>query len=144
MTGGQFSPLSGPGVKATTAPYRTIDSSFDVVELATAAGATFVARTTAFHVKECTELLTKAILHKGFSVVEIMSQCPTHFGRKNKEGDAVNMLNLYKDNTAKIGSKALEERPGLIPRGIFVEKDRPEYCVEYDKIIAAAMEEKIS
>ncbi len=144
MTGGQFSPLSGPGVKATTAPYKTIDNSFDVVELAKAAGATFVARSTAFHVKECTEMLAKAILHKGFSVVEIMSQCPTHFGRKNKEGDAVNMLGLYRDNTAKLGSKALEEKPGLIPRGIFVEEERPEYCEEYDKIIAYAMKEKIS
>jgi 2-oxoglutarate/2-oxoacid ferredoxin oxidoreductase subunit beta len=141
MTGGQFSPLSGSGVKATTAPYTTIDSCFDVVELAKAAGASFVARSTAFHVKECTEMLTKAITHKGFSVVEIMSQCPTHFGRKNKEGDAVNMLELYKENTAKLGSKALEERPHLIPRGIFVDSDRPEYCEEYDKIIAAAMKE---
>ena len=117
MTGGQFSPLSGPGMKATTAPYRTIDSSFDVVELAKAAGATFVARSTTYHVKECTELLKKAILHKGFSVVEILSQCPTHYGRKNKEGDAVQMLELYKNNTAKLGSKALEENPSSHPPG---------------------------
>ena len=39
MTGGQFSPLSGPYILATTAPYRNIDSDFDVVELARAAGA---------------------------------------------------------------------------------------------------------
>jgi 2-oxoglutarate ferredoxin oxidoreductase subunit beta len=138
MTGGQFSPLSGPGVKATTAPYQTIDSNFDVVELAKAAGASFVARSTTYHVKESTELLRKAISHKGFSVVEILSQCPTHYGRKNKEGDAVAMLKLHKTNTAKIGSKALQENPSLTPRGIFVEKDRPEYCAEYDKIIAQA------
>ena len=48
MTGGQFSPLSGPGILATTAPYRTIDSSFDVVELAKAAGATAAAAGYAF------------------------------------------------------------------------------------------------
>jgi len=141
MTGGQFSPLSGPGVKATTAPYLTIDSGFDVVELAKAAGATFVARSTAYHARESTELLKKAILHQGFSVVEILSQCPTHYGRKNKEGDAVSMLELHKTNTAKLGSKALEENPSLIPRGIFVEKERPEYCAEYDKIIAYATKE---
>ena len=45
--------------------------------------------------KDCTtfvaELLKKAILHKGFSVVEILSPCPTHYGRKNKEGDEVGM-----------------------------------------------------
>ena len=48
------------------------------------------------------------------------------------------MLKLHKTNTAKIGSKALQENPSLTPRGIFVEKDRPEYCAEYDKIIAQA------
>ena len=90
------------------------------------------------------ELLKKAIMHKGFSVVEILSQCPTHYGRKNKEGDAVGMLEMQKSNTAKLGSKALEENPGLIPRGIFVEKERPEYCEEYDKIIVQAMKERVS
>ncbi len=142
MTGGQFSPLSGPGVNATTAPYKTIDNNFDVVELATAAGATFVARSTAFHAKESTEVLKKAILHKGFSVVEILSQCPTHYGRKNKEGDAASMLEIHKANTAKIGSKALKENPALIPRGIFVNVDKPEYCEEYDKLIAFAMKKE--
>lgn len=141
MTGGQFSPLSGPGKKATTAPYLTIDSEFDIVELSKAAGATFVARSTAYHAKECIDMLKKAIDHKGFSVVEILSQCPTHYGRKNKEGDAQQMLQLYKDNTAKLGSKALEENPDRIARGIFVDVDKPEYCEEYDKIIARARKE---
>lgn len=71
-------------------------------------------------------------------MVEILSQCPTHYGRKNKEGSAPQMVELYKNNTAKIGSKALEENPGLIGRGIFVDVDKPEYCEEYDKIIARA------
>ncbi len=140
MTGGQFSPLSGPGKRATTAPFRTIDSEFDVVKLATAAGASFVARSTAYHARECTEILKKAIVHKGFSVVEILSQCPTHYGRKNKEGDAVAMLELHKSNTAKIGSKALKENPGLTARGIFVQEERPEYCSEYNKIINHAQQ----
>ncbi len=139
MTGGQFSPLSGPGKKATTAPYLTIDSDFDVVELAKAAGATFVARSTAYHAQEATQYLKKALTHKGFSVVEILSQCPTHYGRKNKEGDAANMLELYKNNTAKLGSKQLEENPHLIGRGIFVDIEKPEYCQAYDGIIETAM-----
>ena len=138
MTGGQFSPLSGQGKKATTAPYLTIDSDFDVVKLATAAGASFVARSTAFHAKETTDLFRKAITHKGFSVVEVLSQCPTHYGRKNKEGDAAAMLRLQKENTAPVGSKKLDENPNLIPRGIFVQEERPEYCDEYDKVIEKA------
>lgn len=140
MTGGQFSPLSGVGKKATTAPYLTIDNDFDIAELSMAAGATFVARSTAYHAKEATSILKKAIMHKGFSVVEILSGCPTHYGRKNKEGDAASMLELQKTNTAPIGSKSLEENPHLLARGIFRQDERPEYCEEYDKVVQSAME----
>jgi 2-oxoglutarate/2-oxoacid ferredoxin oxidoreductase subunit beta len=141
MTGGQFSPLSGPGKKATTAPYSTIDNAFDVVELSKAAGASFVARTTTYHVQEAIEIFKKAIRHKGFSVVEILTQCPTHYGRKNKEGDAADMLEIYRDTTTKVGSMALVENPTLLGRGIFVDKDAPEYCEEYEKIMRSAMQE---
>jgi 2-oxoglutarate ferredoxin oxidoreductase subunit beta len=143
MTGGQFSPLSGSGKMATTAPYSTIDREFDIVSLAQSAGATFVARSTVYHAIECKDLIKKAIQHKGFSVVEILTQCPTYYGRKNREGDAVQMMEGYKTNTVKIGSKKLEKNPNLIQRGIFVEKtDVPEYCEAYDKIIETAMKGK--
>jgi 2-oxoglutarate ferredoxin oxidoreductase subunit beta len=138
MTGGQYSPLSGYGTLATTAPYTNIDQSFDTVELATAAGATFVARSTSYHVQQLTKILKQAILHEGFSVVEVLTQCPTYFGRKNREGNAVDMMESYKKNTTPIGSKAKKENPDLIERGIFIQEERPEYCSEYDKIIEKA------
>ena len=139
MTGGQFSPLSGENIRATTAPYLTIDPGFDVAELAKAAGATFVARTTTYHIQQMTEIIQQAILHKGFSVVEILSQCPTYFGRKNKIGDAVDMINYFKENTTPIGSKAKKENPRLLERGVFVQKEMPEYCSQYAKVVEAAM-----
>jgi 2-oxoglutarate ferredoxin oxidoreductase subunit beta len=139
MTGGQYSPLSGENVSATTAPYLTIDPGFDVVKLATAAGATFVARTTTYHIQQMTDIIRQAVLHEGFSVVEILSQCPTYFGRKNKAGDAVDMIQYFKKNTTSIGSKAKKENPDLLERGIFVQKEMPEYCNEYDKVIQKAM-----
>jgi 2-oxoglutarate ferredoxin oxidoreductase subunit beta len=139
MTGGQFSPLSGENVRATTAPYLTIDPGFDVVELSKAAGATFVARTTTYHIKQMTDIIQQAILHEGFSVVEIFSQCPTYFGRKNKVGDAVDMLAYYKENTTPIGSTAKKENPNLIERGIFVQQEQPEYCNLYEQLVQKAM-----
>ena len=139
MTGGQFSPLSGENIRATTAPYLTIDPGFDVAELAKAAGATFVARTTTYHIQQMTEIIQQAVLHKGFSVVEILSQCPTYFGRKNKIGDAVDMINYFKENTTPIGSKAKKENPRLLERGVFVQKEMPEYCSQYAKVVEAAM-----
>lgn len=135
MTGGQYSPLSGLGIKATTAPYDTIDREFDTVELAIAAGATFVARGTVYHVKQLQSLLKKAIAHNGFSVVETLTQCPTYFGRKNKKGSAVDMLNAFKDGTVPIGSEKKKQNPELIERGIFVEKQLPEYCDSYNQML---------
>ena len=139
MTGGQYSPLTGPGMLATTAPYTNIDQGFDVVAMATAAGATFVGRTTTYHVHQMAEMIRAAIVHEGFSVVEVMSQCPTYFGRKNKQGSAVDMMKRMKAQTVPIGSPKKAADPTLIERGIFVQDDRPEYCSEYEKIIARAM-----
>ncbi|NNF98135.1 MAG: 2-oxoacid:ferredoxin oxidoreductase subunit beta [Desulfobacteraceae bacterium] len=138
MTGGQYSPLSGAGTLATTAPYHNIDPDFDVVKMAMAAGATFVARTTTYHAKETTDMIRQAILHEGFSVVEVMSQCPTYFGRKNRLGSAVDMMKQMKSITAPIGSKAARENPEIIERGIFCQEEKPEYCSEYDKVIERA------
>jgi len=138
MTGGQHSPMSGIGSMATTAPYTNIDKEFDVVQLATAAGATFVARTTTYHIQQMASLIRKAVIHKGFSVVEILSQCPTYFGRKNKIGGAVEMVKYFKANTTQIGSKKKEQNPNLIEIGLFLEKEEPEYCGEYEKMIERA------
>jgi 2-oxoglutarate ferredoxin oxidoreductase subunit beta len=139
MTGGQFSPLSGFGAMATTAPYTNIDHDFDIVDLSMASGASFVARTTTYHAQQMADIFRQAILHEGFSVVEVMSQCPTYFGRKNKLGGAVDMMENFRDTTTPIGSKAKKENPDLIERGIFIQEDRPEYCNEYDQVIERAM-----
>jgi 2-oxoglutarate ferredoxin oxidoreductase subunit beta len=138
MTGGQFSPTTGYGNYTTTAPYGSVDRSFDIVKLAIGAGATFVARTTTYHVTEMIKILEKGIAHKGFSVVEILSQCPTYYGRKNNFASAVDMLNYYKTHTISIGSEKKEENPDLIERGIFKQEEKPEYCDEYDEIIEKA------
>jgi 2-oxoglutarate ferredoxin oxidoreductase subunit beta len=127
MTGGQYSPMTPFGRRATTATCGTIDHAFDLVELAKGAGASFVARTTTFHPKEMIKMFSKAIKHKGFSVVEVLSQCPTYYGRKNELGNAVDMMKGYKEGTVAIGSKKREENPELIERGIFVQEERPEY-----------------
>ena len=67
---------------------------------------------------------------------------PHVFGRKNKAGDAVDMITYFKKNTTPIGSKAKKDNPNLIERGIFVQKELPVYSSEYDKIIERAQAEK--
>ena len=49
------------------------------------------------------------------------------------------MVRYFKENTTSIGSKAKEENPDLIERGIFIQKEMPEYCSEYEKIVQNVM-----
>ena len=69
MTGGQASPMTPTGKKATTAPYGSVDRPFNACALAGAAGATYVARSTAFHVKHLTDMISGGLRNKGFSFI---------------------------------------------------------------------------
>jgi 2-oxoglutarate ferredoxin oxidoreductase subunit beta len=142
MTGGQFSPMTPFGDKATTAPFGTIDHAFDLVELGKGAGASFVARTTTYHTKEMITIIAKAITHKGFSMVEVMTQCPTYYGRKNMLGSAPDMMKYFKQVTVPVGSKKKTGHPERIERGIFIEEQRPEYSATYLDFIEKQQDNK--
>ena len=145
MTGGQYSPTTPGGDKATTAPYGNVDRPFDIALLAAGAGASFSARGDVYHARETIDIIKQAILHKGFSLVDVYSICPTYYGRKNKKGDAVEMLKWQKDNlipTARYYSMSEEERAGKKLIGILSFNDYPEYTEEYAKIVAACRKAK--
>ncbi len=97
MTGGQYSASSPEGSITTTSTYGTAEPGFDICELAITAGATYVARTTPYHVTQSDKLIAEAIRHKGFSVVEVISSCPTYFSRYNQRMSATQMLHYFKE-----------------------------------------------
>ena len=145
MTGGQYSPTTPNGDRATTAPYGNVDRPFDIANLASGAGASFSARGDVYHARETIDIIKQAILHKGFSLVDVYSICPTYYGRKNKKGDAVEMLKWQKDNlvpTARYYSMSEEERADKKLIGILSFNDYPEYTEEYAKIIASCRRAK--
>ncbi len=138
MTGGQYSPTTPTHDKGTTAPYGNIDKTFDIPGLASAAGATYVARATAYHATLLTNLIEKGLKNNGFSVIEAISDCPTYYGRKNKKGDAVAMLEWQKDNAVNVTAAAKlppESLKGKFLIGEFKNITEPEYTDEYKKII---------
>lgn len=135
MTGGQSSPTTPLGDKSTTAPAGALDPSFDLASLAQGAGASFVARSTTYHVKETQKLLAAAIAHQGFSLVEVLSQCPTYYGRKNRLGDAAAMMKQYREITAPQGSPKAQADPRIIERGILMQQERTEYAEAYERLI---------
>ena len=137
MTSGQYSPTTPHGFLGTTAPYGNVEHEFDLCKLAQAAGATYVARATSYHVTLLTDLIEKALMNKGFSVVEAMTQCPTYFGRKNKIGGPVELLNWVKDRTVNVkaaSALAPEKLEGKLLIGELHKAERPEYTAAYTEM----------
>ncbi len=144
MTGGQYSPTTPTSSLGTTAPYGNIDPVFNICNVAAAAGASYVARGTAYHTQALVNLVAKGLENKGFSVIEAVSDCPTYFGRRNKIGDSVDMMKRLKDLSVNI--KAAEKLPpekleGKIIIGEIKNESHPEYTDEYQKLIDRLKEE---
>ena len=106
MTGGQVSPTTPAGARGSTAPHGYNERSFDACKLAEAAGASFVARATSYHVQLLSKIVRDALLHKGFALVEVLTQCPQQYGRWNKSGDAFDMLVWQKENAVRVEQAA--------------------------------------
>jgi 2-oxoglutarate ferredoxin oxidoreductase subunit beta len=107
MTGGQFSPTTPPtSFPAATAPYGNIERDFDPCFVARATGALFVARSTTYHVQHLKKMARLALSKTGFSVVEIISQCPTLYGRHQGIGDGVKMLEWMREQTIDVSKVA--------------------------------------
>lgn len=138
MTGGQYSPTTPVGAKATTAPYGNIEPPMPICEVAKAAGATYVARSTVYHAVELDRFIEQAIRKNGFSLVEAVSYCPTTYGRMNKLGTTVDMMRALKENSiSMIAAEKLspEERETKIVRGVMYDGEKPEYTQLYEQLI---------
>ncbi|MBP1759533.1 MAG: 2-oxoacid:ferredoxin oxidoreductase, beta subunit [Firmicutes bacterium] len=143
MTGGQYSATTPLESKTTTSPKGMPEPGFDVCLLAEAAGANFVARTTAYHAGALKNLIKEAITHKGFSLVEVISPCPTYFGRFNGKSSAVNMFNWLKDTAvpvSKYGEMTTEEQAKRFAIGTLVKKERPDFYTTYRRIHGASQQ----
>jgi 2-oxoglutarate ferredoxin oxidoreductase subunit beta len=138
MTGGQISPTSPTGSYGSTAPFGAVEKPFNLSELTTAAGATYVARWTTAHPLQLSNAIKKGLLNKGFSFIEAVSQCPTYFGRKNKMKTAVSMMQWMKDQSIiKRKADALDktELEGKLIVGEFQNKDEAEFTDKICKLL---------
>jgi 2-oxoglutarate/2-oxoacid ferredoxin oxidoreductase subunit beta len=140
MTGGQYSPTTPVGGRATTAPYGNVEPPFPICDLAIAAGASYVARSTVYHALELDKFLAEAISKEGFSLVEAVSYCHTTFGRLNKLGTAADMMRTLKDSTIpksafdQLSPEAKAANTKIV-RGKFLDIERPQYTQVYSDLI---------
>lgn len=141
LTGGQVSPQSPIGTISPTATMGSIEPLMDTYELSKAAGATFIARGVVASPVQMDKIIKAGIEHKGFSVVEILSNCHVNWGRKNEHPDAHELVQWMKNDLSTF-SKEEAEKTGKQLLGILYQNtERPEYVETYqEQIVKKAME----
>lgn len=131
MTGGQLAPTTPTEARTSTSPYGNRDHPFNLVYLAAASGASYVARWTTLHVRRLQRSIAEALVKPGFSFVEIISPCPTLYGRWNKQKSGLEQMAYYKEHS--IIQHGADPRladiglTGQIIVGKFVDVDKPSY-----------------
>jgi pyruvate/2-oxoacid:ferredoxin oxidoreductase beta subunit len=102
LTKGQVSPTSDLGYRTTTTPAGNIEGAIDPMAIAMSSGISFLARGFSGNPKHLTKLFERAIAHKGFSLVDVLSPCVTY--------NRVNTYDWYREH-----SYYLDEEPGYDP-----------------------------
>ncbi|MFN2114675.1 MAG: 2-oxoacid:ferredoxin oxidoreductase subunit beta [Anaerolineae bacterium] len=129
MTSGQVAPTTPTDARTSTSPYGCTEHPFNLPHLVAACGASYVARWTALHVRRLERSLVEAIGKRGFSFVEVISPCPTYYGRWNKMGSALQQMHYYHDNSViSHGSDPADadvDLGGEVICGVFVDVDKP-------------------
>jgi 2-oxoglutarate/2-oxoacid ferredoxin oxidoreductase subunit beta len=129
MTGGQFGPTTPEKARTSTSLKGMSEKPFNIPYLAAASGAVYIARWTAAHVAQMDKAFSEAIAKKGFSMVEVISPCPTYFGRLNSQATGLDMMKHYRKNSiVEHGADVAKvdiELNGKIIIGKFIDIDRP-------------------
>lgn len=151
MTGGQFSATTPPEAMLGSGFLNRLERPIDVAQVAVAAGAPFVARSSAYQ-KDLSELIEKAIRYKGFSVVDIWGVCPGRYLKRNKLtpnmiDDALNKLkplngpvlqNMRTEYGQSYREHAAGQKPISPPAGIDARFDPPKPGRQEVVILGAA------
>ncbi|MFZ5585828.1 MAG: thiamine pyrophosphate-dependent enzyme [Thermodesulfobacteriota bacterium] len=84
MTGGQAAPTTPLDTPTATTPGGNPYRPFDLCRLVEAAGAGYVARGAVNRPYELMEYLARGLTTPGFAFIEVLSPCPTQFGRRQR------------------------------------------------------------
>jgi 2-oxoglutarate ferredoxin oxidoreductase subunit beta len=145
MTGGEVAPTTPRGVKTTTTPFGNLERPFDLSRLVVAAGGTYVARWTTYHVPALVAAMKKALTRRGFAFLEVVSHCPVHYGRRIGISDSVEMMRWFQKQSVtieKVRGMSEQELAGKFVVGEFVDIDVPDLNQMYEQLFEAAKREQ--
>ncbi len=146
MTGGQVAPTTPFGTKTTTTPYGSFEFPLDAARLAATAGACYSVRWTTAHSNELRGSMKKAIEMQGFRFIEVVSQCPTAFGRRAGFRNVEEMLKWFKENAISIKQAERVPEEELIQKivvGEFIKRKRPTLLETMHRIIGKEEEKNV-
>ena len=138
MTGGQCSPMTPSDTITSTTAYGNIEREMNICDVAVAAGATFVARSTAYHAVQLSGLIKQGIANKGFSLIEVLCPCPTGFGARNNFKAAIDMYDRLRDISVpveKAGPMSKEELKDKVVIGVIKSEPEGEYVAKYEAMV---------
>jgi 2-oxoglutarate ferredoxin oxidoreductase subunit beta len=143
MTGGQGGPTTPLEARTTTTPYGCAEHPFNLIYLAKAAGAVYVARWTTLHTYEMRDAMIEGMNKPGFSFIEIISPCPTGYARRNKLGSTLDLMRFYKENSYLATELDPDDTAlpfkGRVAVGKFVDIEKPTFMDMYrDQVISQA------
>ena len=137
LTTGQYTPTSPLGFKGRSTPLGTKELPLNPLEVMLSSGATFLARGTSHGMDLLKAIFKEAILHKGFSLVDVLQVCVSYY----------NMYEYYDKHVYELkGHDALDYESALrairqwdynkdsqIPLGVFYKKDMPTFESSFEK-----------
>ena len=131
MTGGQVAPTTPETAYTTTSPFGNFEAPANIPQLAEAAGAVYVARWTALHVRRLEKSIVEAINKPGFSLVEIVAPCSMYYSRINRLGAGIDMMRFYHENSIIKHNEPTENLAigyqKQIIVGKFIDRERPDF-----------------
>ena len=148
MTGGQVTPTTPAPAIASTTPYGAFEATFNLPYLADSCGAVYVARWTSYNVRQIAKSMKEAMNKRGFSFIEIISPCPTLYGRRNRLGDGLDAMKYYAEKAVqKPGADTRDVGitfQGEIAIGKFVDRERPSWIECYNERHVASLGAKFT
>ncbi|MFA6118557.1 MAG: thiamine pyrophosphate-dependent enzyme [Parachlamydiales bacterium] len=135
LTTGQFTPTSPLGYVGKSTPQGSWERPINPLDLMLSSGATFIARAASHGIDFLKKVLKEAILHKGFSMIDVLQVCVTYYNMYEYYTKRVYEL---RDHDPSNFDKALNKirewnysDDSKIPLGIFFKTSMPSFEEKY-------------
>ncbi len=131
LTTGQYTPTSPSGFKGRSTPGGTKESPINPLEVMLASGATFIARGYTHGIELLKKVFKEAIMHKGFSLVDVLQVCVTYFDMYEYYSQKVYEIQNHNPQDYESALKKIKEwdynLDAAIALGVFYKKEAPTF-----------------